>query len=611
MTLSSVHGDRLVFRLVGVLSLFGIVAGLYFGHELFVPIALAVLFTFVLLPSVTLLQRTGLPRLPSVVVTVVLAFGLLGAMGYFVVGQLAGLASKIPEYKENIHAKVKSINEPLSRAMRNVQGTVDEMKKGSGNPGGTAAAEPPSKGGPVKVEVVEGGADTLRTVTGVLGPLAGVAGSAAIVIFLVIFFLIYQNEIRDRLIRLAGGTDRVTLASQTLGDAVQGVSRFLFLQAILNLSHGLAFGIGLFALGVPNALLWGFSAMLLRFIPYLGPIVAGLLPLLLSIAIFPGWGRPILVAGFVVGLEIVSNNFVEPWVYGKRTGLSPFMVVLAAIFWAWLWGPMGLLLSVPLTVCLMTLGKYVPGLGFLAVLLGEEPAFGPDLQVYNRLLMGNIAEAAEVVEKGAEGKSLSQTYDAFLIPALRLAEEARVQGRLDSGRMEALLAAVAELQKGLWDATRRKSETAERSKAREVGILCLPAGDKADAAAGSMLAQALSLQGFRAEAATSETLAAEKIDLVEKGEIDIVVLSAIPSSTPAPGRYLYKKLRKRFPEIPIVFGVWGVQGDLKALESRLAPDGHAAFAGTLDQAERAIQALARSLVLIREQDAESPVATTP
>ncbi len=594
MTLSSVRWDSLVLRMGGLASLFIVVAGLHFGQEFFVPFALSVLLTFALLPAVNLLQRTGLSRVLSVVATVGLAFGLLGGMGTFVVGQIGGLAGRIPEYKENIQAKVKSISGPYSRTMGRFQGAVEEMKKGSAPSSGPDAPSLPKDRELLQVQVVERGADTAKLVGSLLGSAASLAGTSAVVFILVVFLLIYQNEIRDRLIRLAGGNDRITLATQTLDDAVHGVSRFLFLQAVLNVAHGLVFGIILFALGVPNALLWGFTATLLRFIPYLGPMLAGLFPILLSIAIFPGWGRPVLVAASIGALELVSNNMVEPWVYGKRTGLSPFAVVLAAIFWAWLWGPMGLLLSVPLTVCLMTLGKYAPGMGFLAVTLGDEPAFSPELQIYNRLLMGRTAEAAEVVEKASEGKPLSQVYDSFLIPVLHLAEEARLRSGLDEERMDELLAAVAEIQDDLADAARLKAEEEGPPTPRGMHVVCLPAGDKADAAAGSMLAQVLALDGFRAAATPLERLAAPKVDLVEKGGVDIVVLSLLRSSTLTSGRYLYKRLRRRLPDIPIVIGIWGLQGDLKDVESRLAPDGQAVFATTLSQAEKAVQLMAQN-----------------
>lgn len=594
-----------MFRLVGVASLFGVVAGLHFGQDFLVPLALSVLFTFILLPPVCLLQRAGLPRILSVVVTVVLAFGILGAMGYFVVGQVAGLAEKLPEYKENIQSKVKSLNAPFSRSLGKVQGAFDGMTPGPERPPGADSQTSTEGRKPMQVEVVERRSDSFKLVTGLLGPLVSLAGSSAVVILLVIFLLIYQNEIRDRLIRLAGGDDRVTLATQTLGDAVHGISRFLFLQAIVNITYGLAFGIGLFALGVPNALLWGFTAALFRFIPYLGPIVSGVLPVILSLAVFPGWGRPVLVASFIVALEVVSNNVIEPWVYGKRTGLSPFSVVLAAIFWAWLWGPMGLLLSVPLTVCLVTLGKYVPGLSFLAVTLGDEPAFGPELQIYNRLLMGNTAEAAEVIEKESEGKPLSQVYDGLLIPVLRLADEARLMGRLDPERMESLLASIAEIQDDLADAARVKLEKENPPEPNGVSVLCFPASDKADESAGRLLAQALALDGFRAESVALEMMMAEKLDLVVKGKADIVVLSVLPPSTLTTGRYLYKRLRRRLPALPIVIGVWGQQGDLKELESQLAPDGQAVFASTLTQAVKAIRDVARTLAERQRQDMES------
>jgi len=249
---------------------------------------------------------------------------------------------------------------------------------------------------------------------------------------------------------------------------------------------------------------------------------------------------------------------------------------------------MGLLLSVPLTVCLMTLGKYVPGLSFLAVTLGDEPAFAPERQIYNRLLMGNTAEAAEVIEKAAEGKPLAQVYDEFVIPVLRLADEAHKLGRLDQHRMDAILGSLAEIQDDLGDAAKLKAGKDKPSTSAGVTVLCLPAGDKADELIGTMLAQTLSLDGYRVESVAHGTTTSEKVDLVEKGNVDVVVLSVLAPSTLTQARYLYKRLRRRLPELPIVIGSWGLEGDSKTLESRLASDGQAVFAATLTLAEKAI-----------------------
>lgn len=598
---SSARGYSLVVRLVGIASLIAVIAGLYLGKEFLVPLSLAVLFTLTLSPVVGLLQRTGLPRVLSVVVAVVLAFGLLGGMSYFVFGQVSGLAGEIPKYQKNLQAKLESIKAPFSKTMEKVQGAVDGAKKEAAPPPKASVQGSPENPEPVKVEIVGKKVDAFGVITGILGSLVSLAGNAAVVILLVIFFLIYQSDIRDRLVRLAGGGSGVPLATQSFGDAVDGVSRFLFLQAIVNVSYGLCLGIGLYALGVPNALLWGFTATLFRFIPYLGPIVAGVFPVLLSIAISPGWGRPGLVTAFIVVLELVSNNVIEPWVYGKRTGLSPFAVVLTAVFWGWLWGAMGLLLSVPLTLCLMTLGKYAPGLGFLKFIFGDEPALGPGHQIYNRLFGGNTGDAAEVIEKESEGKPLSQVYDELLIPVLRMTDEACQQGRVDQDRRSAIFASIAEIQDDLGDAARLKIEKEGALKSRGVGVLCLPVSDKADELAGGMLAQLLSNEGFRAEAVALEKMTAGKSDLVEKGAIDIVVLSVLPPSILAKGRYLYRWVRRRLPEVPIVVGLWGVQGDSKALESQFASDGQAVFVTTLAQAMQAIQEAAPAAILRRDQ----------
>jgi predicted PurR-regulated permease PerM/methylmalonyl-CoA mutase cobalamin-binding subunit len=581
-------------KVVAVAALFIVVAGLRFGQAFFVPLALSVLVSLILSPLVGLLRRARVPRPVAVVGVVVLSFGLLALIAVFLIGQATSLGRELPRYRENVAAKLESVRGPFANALRSAQSAIERVRKAGDSPAPAA----PSGQEPVKVEVVQA-PDPLRLASAVLGPLVTLGGSFAVVFLLVIFFLLYQNEIRDRLIRLAGGAE-VNATTATLDEATHGVSRFLFLQAVVNASYGLTLGLGLFAFGVPNALLWGFLAAVLRFIPYVGPIVGGVLPALISLAIFPGWTRPLFVAGFIVVLELVSNNLVEPVVYGKRTGLSPLAVVLAAVFWAWMWGGMGLLLAVPLTVCLVSLGRHVPSLRFLSVILSDEPSLEPEVRVYQRLLSEHQEEAAELLEKQIlSGTSLAAVADESLMGVLRMTQADVHRGKLDPDKAERVYEGVREIIDDLAETARTEREKTEPTTPGPepcATTLCLPASDPEDALAAYALAQALTLKGCRAKALPPEKTAGEMVEAAVAEKAEVLVICVSPASNLLRARYLYKRLRRRFGELPIIEAVWGAT-DPKALESRVAPDGRAVLVSGLREAEAVVERVSREVAV--------------
>jgi len=450
---------------------------------------------------------------------------------------------------------------------------------------------------------------------GAFVPSMGALGNGAAIILLVLFFLIYSTEIRDRVIRLAGSAQG-TLASQTISASMHGVVRYLALQVVVNVAHGTALGLGLWAFGVPNALLWGFAGALLRFVPYLGPVVSGLLPIALSIAVFPTWSRPLWVAGFIIALETLSNNVIEPLVYGNRTGLSPLAIIVTAVFWAWLWGGMGLLLSVPLTVCLLMLGRHIPQLKFLEILLGGVPGADPKVQIYLRLLAHNHVEAAELIEKETDGKSLVQQFDDLLLPVLRMAEADRKDGKIDEKKALEVIEEIRELANDANDTAReiqkRESvaDSAVGAEPSDVTILCLPASDGTDELAASMLAGLLTLDRYQARSLPAASLAGEKLEAVELEKADIVVISTLPPSNILRARYLYKRLRARFPELPILVGIWGLT-DTSMLESRIAPDRKAIVLGTLAAAQDELRERAKALRLRKSSRSRADAPAVP
>lgn len=576
-------------KILTVAAVFTVGAGLHLGGELFIPLALSVLLALVLSPLVDLLQKLRLPRAMAVIIVTVLVFGALTLVGYFITVQGAALARKLPEYRANARTKLDALRVPITRTIQTMQNAVEDIQGRD-----PAAAKKGSNDGrnPLPVEVVDGRPETLRLATMLLGPLVNAGAAFAVVFLLVIFFLIYRDDIRDRVIRLVGDA-QVNLTNQTIHEATQGVSRFLFLQACVNASHGVTLGLGLWALGVPNPILWGFFAAVLRFVPYLGPVASGILPVALAFAVFPGWTRTLLVAGFITLLEIFSNNFVEPVVYGKRTGISPVAVVVAAVFWTWMWGGVGLILAVPLTVCLLSLGKYVPSLQFLSILLGDEPPLEPKVHVYHRLLSGHQEKAAEFLEKEfAQGRPLADVYDDTVLGVLRMAESDVQLGRLDGEKAGLIFAVLREITDDLAE-TARSQNGREHSPCKAT-ILCLPASDKGDELSARMLAHLLNLKGCIAKPVEAEKLTSETLEAVQSERCDILVICTSPPSNLLRARYLYKRLRKKFGDLPIVEGVWG-GGDVRAIENRIAPDHRATLVTTLREAESAVDSLAREI----------------
>src|SRR5690606_26808247 len=351
-----------------LLSVLAVGAILWFAQDVLVPLTLATLLSFLLAPVVLRLQSWGLPRILAVLATALVAFTLLGAVLYVVSSQFLGLAESLPQYKSNLIERIHSLRSPAGSSLRESTATVQELseelqKAASGKPEGETVR---------KVEVIEAPPSAMEVLRGMLGPVVKPIGTGAVVVVFVIFMLLQREDLRDRLIALVGVQDLHT-TTRAMDDAAARVSRFLLMQLLINGMQGVAVAVGLWLIGVPNAMLWGALTTVLRFIPYLGPWLAAMMPIALSFAVFEGWSEPLMTVGLFVVLELVSNNFLEPWLYGTRTGVSQLALLVAAVFWTWMWGAAGLFLSTPMTVCLVVMGKYIPQLQFLSILLSDEP----------------------------------------------------------------------------------------------------------------------------------------------------------------------------------------------------------------------------------------------
>ena len=388
---------------------------------------------------------------------------------------------------------------------------------------------------------------------------------------------------------------------------------------LINVTFGISVGIGLYLIGVPNAILWGILAAALRFIPYIGPWIAAAMPIGLSMAISTGWVAPILTIGLFVVLELFNNNVLEPWLYGKNTGVSAVAVLVAAVFWMWLWGPVGLLLATPLTVCLLVVGKHVPQLSFLDILLGTEPVFEPKERIYQRLLAGDPEEAAELFEDYLEDKPLVEVYDTVLIPALALAETHWQLGELNEGKHKFIMESLKEM---IQDRGERQQELQTKEDAADapavdgdfsridganssrLSILCLPARTEADEIAAMMLAQVLETTGCLVQAVSVTSLADEMVDLVDpRTAADVICVSATPPAAVMHARYLCKRLRGRLPEVKLVVGLWDAQGDLNKAKERIGCG--AIVVATLADAQEQIRLLMPSPLPQAEQQPQA------
>ncbi|HYD64881.1 AI-2E family transporter [Azospirillum sp.] len=551
------------------------VVALYFGRDLLVPLALAVLLAFVLTPVVSRLQRLRLGRIPSVLLAVVVVFAAIGGFAVVVGSQVADLAGNLPQYERNIRNKVRSVQEQtaatsggvLSRATDMFRNLRTEIERPNGQPpppagtapGGTAAAPPPPPP-PVPVVVQEPEAKPLEMVQRVLGPLAGPLATTGMVLVFTIFMLLQREDLRDRLIRLAGSGD-LSRTTEAMNDAAGRVSRYLLMQVVVNVTYAIPIGIGLALLGVPNPLLWGMLATVLRFVPFLGPVIAASMPILLSFAVDSGWTLPLLTIALFVVVELFSNNVMEPWLYGSATGLSPVAIIVAAVFWTALWGPVGLLLSTPLTVCLVVLGRYVPRLRFLDVMFGDRPVLPDEAKVYQRLLARDPDEAAEVCEELLQERTVPELYGGVLLPALSLAEQDRQRGALDPERRTGVAEGFAELV----DALSELGEPAGEAPQTTGSILCVGARNDLDEAAARLLADLLRRNGVEASVVSCDAVSPRVISSLGTGGVAAVVISYLNPSALPHARRMVRRLRMHFgPRVPVLIGLWSAHPEADA-----------------------------------------------
>lgn len=566
-------------RLLTLIAVCAVLVGLFFGRPVLIPLALAMVFTFVLAPLVGWLEKSRVGRVPVVVVVMLLVFAVLGSLGWVVTGQLAGIVDQLPSYQTNIQNKIRSLRLPRSSRLRSASNTVSAIGKeisAASAPEGDPKTTKSGGGRPITVQVSPPTAEAPPFIRRVIGPLAGLLETSAMVTIFVLFMLLKREDLRNRLIRLVG-TGHLNSVTQALDDASSRLSRYLLFLFLVNMSYGILCGLIAYAIGIPHALLWGVLSGLLRFVPYIGTPIAAVFPLFMAVAVFPGWTQAGLVFGLFLVLELVIANVVEPWLYGAHTGISSFAIVVSAVFWAILWGPVGLILSTPLTVCLLLLGRYVPQLKFLEVILGDEPVLPVEAQFYQRLLAQDQEEAREVAETYLKEKRVAEFYDSVLIPALVLAERDRHTSALDEEKSNFIFQSARELieELGERDVEESATPTSEGLARNEtppaalagMRIYCLPALDDADELVAMMLGQLLTRLGcdFHQLPIEAQSTMAE----IKEGPSCAVVISALPPLAFGPTRALYRRVLQASPNLNLIVGLWSVEQNVAKAAERL------------------------------------------
>jgi predicted PurR-regulated permease PerM len=528
-----------------------IVAVLYWAQAILVPVALAVLLSFVLTPVVTPLQR-WFGRLPGLLVVTLAVFVLLAAAGWGLNTQITSVLDELPAYRDNIRQRVRDIRgagrggsvEKLQKTVEGIQQDIERDKRPSGTTRDPVVTKPAPPAG-----------SWFPSTATLLAHLA----TAGIVAVLIVFMLLERQDLRNRVLSVFGH-GHLALTTRALDEAAERVGRYLQRQVLINLTFGVGVAVGLTLIGVPYALLWGVLAGTLRFIPYVGPWVGAIVPILVSLAVLEGWTRPALVVGLFVALELFTSFFLEKPLYAGAAGVSKVGLLVAVAFWTWLWGPLGLLMATPLTVCVVVLGKHIPGLELIATLMSDTAVLAPDVAYYQRLLAGDQSEAADLIQEHVTQHAGDTVYDALLLPALTYAERDRVEGRLTEEEERGVVEATREL---IGDAeVLRRSSRAETSPSVEgaaterVMLLGLPAHTEADRVALEMFAQLLEGTPFVLQVASVHALSSEAVAMLAEGRHAAVCIADLPPGSSSKARYLVKRLAAAAPGAKILVGRW-------------------------------------------------------
>jgi predicted PurR-regulated permease PerM len=580
--------------LIGVV----VVVALYLGREVLVPIALAVLLTFVLAPLVRFLQVWYFPRIVAVTVVGLVAFAAILGLGALMVSQVNQLAGDLPRYQSTLGDKIESLRGvvggtgTLERASEVLHDLSKEINRPNNNAPASSLSENAASNKPIPVEIKQPDPGALQTLAVLITPLIHPLTTTGIVAIFVIFILLQRQDLRNRLVRLAGAQDlqRTTAA---LDDAGQRLSRLFLTQLAVNASFGCVIGLGLWIIGVPSAPLWGMLAMIMRFVPYIGAVISAIFPLILAAAVGSGWTMFLITATLFIVAETIVGQAIEPLVYGQSTGLSPVAIIVSATFWTWLWGPVGLILATPLSMCLVVVGRHVDRLEFLEVMFGDQPPLTPAELIYQRMLANDPVEAAEQARMFLKEKPLVEYYDEILLDGLRLAEADSKRGLLNDERKHRIRDAVAEIVDDL-SAHEDRIEPVERGTAegeavsplahldkaegvREAKglpdrwrqghpVLCIPGIGLLDQAIAILVAQLLERRGIGARSEQADALSLSRILSLDTKNVVLICLCYLGNATSAQVGYAIRRVRRKAPRALIVVCLFGNAASIEGLD---------------------------------------------
>jgi predicted PurR-regulated permease PerM len=561
-----------------------VLVALYFARIVLLPLAIALALNFLLSPAVSQFERLRIRRIPAVILVVLMSFALAGGVGWIVTRQVITVIDDLPNYRLNIQEKLSSIHAPTTGPLGRAYKSIHELGADISNATNPKPPQPPpprtrrerelqrlqQANQPVPVRVVPQQPTTGQYLDIYARPLIEPIGILIMVLVFTFYMLVKHENLRNRLLLLAG-RGRITIMTQAMNEAAGRVSRYLVLNVVLNAAYGVIFGVSLYLLGVPNATLWGCIMGILRMIPYAGTLAAGLSTIAFTLAVFPGWLHALWVLLLFTGLEFSVANFIEPHIYGRGTGVSAFALIVMAVVWTLLWGWPGLIVSTPLTVCLIVMGRYIPQLSFLNILLGEEAELSPEAHFYERLLAMDQPEAHQIATGFLEKHTLLELYDRVVLPALVLSEQDRHKGALDGVHGAWLYQSVAEMIAELTDyecAAAEGPEEPESTAPRPRPVICIPAEDEVDELAATMLAQLLDQCGYGTMLLSTNSLTPEILSRLAEDSETILCVSAVPPFAFAQARKLAQSLRDSLPRNPILIGLWGGDGDKENLRAR-------------------------------------------
>lgn len=542
-----------------------ILAALYFGRGVLMPLALALLLSFALNPAVSWLRRIGLPQVVAVSAVMVIVLCLLAGFGLTLGAQVRALSEQLPTYQTTIRDKLTTLRDTLKAPgmFDGVLKTLGTIETEVDTPATQSSTAPDVQ----RVEVTPAPESAMKQAMTWLARSAEPLATAGIVFVFVFLALLDSRDIRDRFLRIFGGN--LYRSTDALDEAGARISKYLLMQLLVNVSYGAPLALGLWVIGVPGALLWGSVAAAMRFIPYVGPAISSIFPLALAFAVDPSWSMVLWTLGLIVFLELVSNNIVEPLLYGASTGLSAIALIAAATFWTALWGPIGLILSTPLTVCLLVIGRHLPQLQFLHVLLGSEPALDVPTRIYQRLIAGDVDEVIEIAEAEIKESSERAFYDDIGLKVLRLASE----DHADVASAEHRLRIVSGMDDLLDELADQNLPDTQPVPVRET-VICIGGKWEVDAIAARMLANALRHEGVAAASRPAASINAEYVANLDLEGVALVCLSYFSPEPALPARHFCRRLRRKWPDLRIVLAFWNGPDELLTDEAveRLGAD---------------------------------------